>query len=397
MSLLSPYVVLLRRPHVARLNAAALLAGLPFGMRPLSIVLFARSATGSYGSASVVAAGVAVGAAFLSPSRGRAVDRRGAGRVLPAVAVGHTIALGGLIAAGLAHAPVALLVLLAVAVGGVWPPVGTTLRTLLLDGLAGDDMDLAMSMQALLNEIFFFTGPLIAALLIAVGSAALALGFMGASVLIGTLLFASVEPVRNHRGVPAPGGRWSVLAQPGVRTLIVVMGAWGVAFGGLDVALPAFADAHGAATVGGLLLASLSVGVAVGSVLFAARPSSASTGRRYVAACALGAAGMAPAALATDSWQLVPLCLLIGLAVAPATVLGFVIIGDVTTAATRTEGSSWMASGVLVGSALGAALVGLVVDGPGPRAALLVPCAATLVGFAVVLVRRGTLAAGAVV
>src|SRR4051812_6224763 len=255
MKLPRPYLALLRRPYVARLNAAAVLCGLPFGMRPLAVVLFAREATGSYGSASVVAAGVAVGTAFLAPLRGRAVDRRGAGRVIPLTAVAHTIAIGGLIVAGLADAPMGVLALFAIASGGALPPVGTTLRTLILDGLTGDDIDLAMSMQALLNEIFFFTGPLAAALLIAVGSPALALGVMAVLVLAGALVFAATPPVRDHRGAPSPGGRWAVLAHPGMRTLMVVFATSGVAFGGFDVALPAFADEHGSAAVGGVMLA----------------------------------------------------------------------------------------------------------------------------------------------
>jgi MFS family permease len=182
-----------------------------------------------------------------------------------------------------------------------------------------------------------------------------------------------------------------------MRTLLVMMAAWGVVFGSLDVALPAFADAHGSATVGGVLLAAISIGIMVGSILFGARGSrGTSASARYVGACALGVAGLAPAGLATATWQLVPLCVLIGVATAPATVLGFVIVGDVTSPATRTEGASWMTSGVAVGGALGAALAGVVIDGPGARTALVVPCAAALAGLSFLFLRRATLAAGAV-
>ena len=176
-----------------------------------------------------------------------------------------------------------------------------------------------------------------------------------------------------------------------MRTLLMSMAMWGMVFGSLDVALPAFADAHGSAAAGGLLLAALSVGVASGSVLFGALSSGGAAGPRYAWSCLLGAAGLAPAALAVATWQLVPLCVLIGLASAPATVLGFVLVGELNTSGTRTEAGAWIASVGAVGAASGAAVVGLVIDGPGARTALLVPCAAALAGAVVALARRGTL------
>jgi predicted MFS family arabinose efflux permease len=305
--------------------------------------------------------------------------------------VAHTVAVAGLIVAGLNDAPLAVLVLLGVASGAAVPPVGTTLRTLILEGLAGDDIDVAMSMQAFLNEVFWFTGPLLAAVLIAVGSPALALGFMGGAVLVGSLLFAAAQPVRDHRGQEAAGGRWAVLAHPGMRTLMITWWTSGVAFGGLDVALPAFADAHGSAAVGGVMLGAISIGVMIGSLLFGTRKSEAHIGARYVAAWGLGALGMAPVLLATANWELVGLCFLLGLLIAPATVLGFILVGEVTSKANRTEGASWLGSGVAVGSALGAAIVGAVVDGSGARTALVVPVAAQVLGVVALFARRHTL------
>jgi predicted MFS family arabinose efflux permease len=390
--LLGPYAALVRRPYVARLNAAAVLVGLPYGMRPLALVLFARAATGSYRDAAIVAAAVAIGTAFLAPFRGRAVDRRGAAGVISSTAVAQAIALGGLIAAGLAHAPLVVLIVLGLLSGAAQPPVGTTLRTLTLEGLVGDDVDVAMSMQAFLNEIFFFTGPLLAALLIAIGSPQLALGVMAGAVLVGSLVFAAAQPVRDHRGEHLPGGRLAVFAHPGMRTLMLTWWTSGVCFGALDVSLPAFADAHGAAAVGGVMLAAISIGVMVGSIAFGSRKSSRDPGSRYIAAWALAALFVAPLPLATANWQLIPLCLVFGLSIAPATVLGFIMVGEVTTKGARTEGASWLGASVGVGSAVGAAVVGVVIDSASARAALLVSVAAQVFGVLVLLVRRRTLA-----
>jgi hypothetical protein len=52
--------------------------------------------------ASLLVAGTAVGMAAISPLRGRAVDRHGAGPVLPAFMLAYTAAIAALIVAGAA-------------------------------------------------------------------------------------------------------------------------------------------------------------------------------------------------------------------------------------------------------------------------------------------------------
>ena len=56
-----------------------------------------------------------------------------------------------------------------------------------------------------------------------------------------------------------------------MRALLTVLLAFGVAVGIVQVAVPAFADAHGSAATGGLLLAALSAGNLTGGLVYGAR------------------------------------------------------------------------------------------------------------------------------
>src|SRR4051794_41839078 len=97
---------------------------MPAGMQPLGLLLLAREATGSYGQASIVVAGTAIGTATISPLRGKAVDRRGASRVLPGFAAAYAAAVAAGVAAAGLGGPAAGLPPLRPALRGAGPPRG---------------------------------------------------------------------------------------------------------------------------------------------------------------------------------------------------------------------------------------------------------------------------------
>jgi len=65
------YRRVLRAEYVGPLVAAVLVAVLPVGMGTLAIVVFIQRETGSYATAGVVAAALALGAAAVTPLLGR--------------------------------------------------------------------------------------------------------------------------------------------------------------------------------------------------------------------------------------------------------------------------------------------------------------------------------------
>ena len=87
----------------------------------------------------------------------------------------------------------------------------------------------------------------------------------------GALGFAATGASRRWRGEAHAVGWLGPLAAPGMRTVFAVLGAFGIAVGIVQVALPAFADERGDAAAGGLLLAALSAGSLAGGLVYGAR------------------------------------------------------------------------------------------------------------------------------
>ena len=73
----SAYGQLLRLPGVARMAGSALVLGIAGTMAPVSFVLFAHRATGSFATASLVLAASTAGGLLAAPFRGRLIDRIG--------------------------------------------------------------------------------------------------------------------------------------------------------------------------------------------------------------------------------------------------------------------------------------------------------------------------------
>jgi MFS family permease len=386
----APYARLLRLPHFPRLVACGVLATMPAGMQPLGMLLLAREATGSYGQASIVVAGTAIGMATMAPLRGKAVDRRGAARVVPRFAALYAAAIAAIIVAAEVGAPTAVLALLGFAAGSTPPPVGATLRTIAAEHVPTGDQQAAFGLLTLMNEACFLTGPIIVAGLVTIASPAVALAVMAVSVTVGALGFATSAPARRLRGTDAEPGRFAVLASPAMRVILASVLLWGVAFGGLDVSLPAFADERGSAATGGVLLTVLSAGVALGTFVYGARQSTRPVERRLVLTCGVGATTFLPLPLATEVWQLALLVFVVGIGVAAPTVCTWLALAKAAPERARTEAFSWITSAGSVGVAIGATAVGAIVDAADARTAFVVAFAASAIGFVVVWAGEGS-------
>jgi MFS family permease len=369
-----PYLELLRTRHLARLLLSMLLYGVGWSMTPLGLVLFARQVTGSFARASVVIAAMLVGSSLLSPLRGRWIDMRGVRAPLPVMGALTCAGLGGLVAAGEAGAPTAALAALAFVAGASMPPIGAALRTL-FGQLVGNEERLhtAYAMFNVVNETTLFSGPLFAALLLVVASPAAVVVCSGAFVLVAALAFALSPGAAAWKGEErSPSlSRFGPLASAGMRTVIVSGFGIGMAFGALEnIALPAFAKAHHATPAAGPLLAAIALGIAGGSLAYGLRGSRRSAGQRYPLLCGLALPAFVAAPFVDAIAPMLVLMLLVGLLTAPGLVTVFALVDEVAPAGTGTEAISWLSSLAAAGSAAGALVAGVLVHGPGVRAAL---------------------------
>jgi len=388
------YAEVLRVPHVAALVAATLLARFPIGINALAVVLYLRESTGSFAVAGAVAGSLAAGSGIGAPVQGRLVDSFGQRRVLVPLGMVHAAALGALVLAGETGAPAAALAAFGLLAGFAIPPTSSVLRSMWPSLLSERPALLqpAYALDSVLIELVFILGPLLTGLLTAVFSPQAALVVSAVSVIAGTLAFTALPPSRDRRPQrEARSGLLGALSSPGVRSLVLISLPAGIGIGICEVALPAFTDAEGARELAGVLLAVWSLGSAAGGLVYGALPSRPPLERVHVAVALLLPLSFLPMAAAPSIAVMALLVIPGGMFLAPLLATRNELVGRVAPAGARTEAYTWPVTAFVGGISVGAALAGVIVEGPGWRVAFLIAAGCAAVGAGLAVARRHTL------
>ncbi|MFI9587886.1 MFS transporter [Streptomyces sp. NPDC052236] len=393
------YGQLLRTPGAWTFLLPGFLARQPFAMLTIGIVLLVQATTGSYGSAGAVAAFTGVAMALFAPQSGKLADRFGQRAVLlPGVLV-HAASVSVLTALALAHAPLWALFLAAVPTGASVPQVGPMVRARWAAKLEGSPlMTTAAAFESVTDEFTFVVGPVLATALCTGVHPAAGLIAEATLTLAGGLFFAAQSRTQPSVRPAAADGRphTSALAIPGVRVLAVAFLGIGSVFGGMQVALTAFAEEIGNPGANGLLYGifaagNMLAGVACGAIAWKCGPR-----RRLV----LGYAGLTLAASALWAVHSVALLaglgLLVGLCIAPALIGGYTLVESLVPATARTEAFTWLTGAVALGQAAAVTVAGQLADGNGASAAFAVPLVGTALALVTLLALRSRLVPKAV-
>src|SRR5215204_86418 len=373
------YLEILRTPAVARLFGASLLARLPMGINGLAIVLLLRAETGSFGVAGATAGALALGTGLAAPVTARAIDTLGE-RVLLALATVSAAALLAVISLARLEAPAAALIASALIAGAAFPPASSVLRTrypLLFEGRP-ELIQGAFALDSVLTETIFTAGPLLTAALVVLFEPAAALVVSASALLCGTVALVAALPPGEERAARADNGRLGALAAPGIRTLVASMLPVGFAFGALEVALPAFADAEGAPELAGVLVAIWSLGSVAGGLTYGARPRRAPLANVHLRVALLLPLSFLPLALASSPAAMALLVVPAGVLIAPLIATRNELAGRVAPAGSRTEAYTWPLTALA--------------DATSWQAAVLVAAAAAAIGASISAGRRATLA-----
>jgi hypothetical protein len=164
-------VQLLRMPGVPRMAASALVLGIAGTMAPLSFVLFAHRATGSFATASIVLAASTAGGLLAAPFRGRLIYGIGPSAAILRLALPSAATDVAFILVGHARAPAGVLVAVALVAGAVIAPSTAAVRSVWSELLADSEARQAgYALIGVLQEVAFVGGPLVAGGIIALWS-----------------------------------------------------------------------------------------------------------------------------------------------------------------------------------------------------------------------------------
>jgi MFS family permease len=391
------YGSILRVPGVAAVVLATVIGRLPIGITGLAILLYVEDVSGSFASAGICAGALALGSAAGAPFQGRLVDRRGDGVLIP-LALIHA---GGLVLIwllGAASAPVALLALAAVVTGAALPPLSSVLRSRWPYLLESNPrlVASAYALDSVMIELIFVLGPLLTTVTVALVGAQYALVVSAACVLVGTVtMLAGLRgyghPERTAEGTRALG--LGALAAPGLQTLVLASLPVGFALGTIEVVLPAFSAEEGSKELAGVLLAVWSLASGAAGLAYGARPARERLTRVHLRFALLLPAGCAVLFAASSPATMALLVILTGLPIAPLIASRNQLVERVAPRGTATEAFTWPLTALVAGVSLGAATAGSLVESYAWSAGVVAAVAGSALGAIVLLARRDTLSA----
>ena len=318
---LDRYAALFRAPSVRSVVAAGLVGRLPLGMLPLGNVLLLRHEGASYAVVGVVVAAVSVANGISSPLIGRLIDRLGLTRVLLPLAGLFPLSMLALVLLAAAGAPAVALTAAGAAVGITLPPLGACVRSLWPSLLPAAELkETAFALEASMQELSFVFGPVLVGVIAATTTPAAGMLTAGALTLVGTVWFCLTGPVQRT-GRPTHEGPRSLrgaLASPGVRTCILACVALGIAFGTVEVTMPAFAEVHATRAEGSLILTCFALGSLIGGFWIGTRPALPRPDLRFAGMLALLGCTLIPPLVAPSLVVMCAIMLFAGMPIAPA-------------------------------------------------------------------------------
>ena len=388
-----PYLELLRRPGALSITVAHSLGRFTPGMILLSLILALREGGYAYATVGLVTGAHQLGVALSSPVTGRLADVLGHRQVLLPTGVLYfagtgTLALG--VQQGWASGA---LVLAALATGLVSPPMTACARAAYGAMFTGRDRERAFILNSSNIELGFLLGPLLTVAIAATFGGRFAVVTAGAGVLLGAMVYATGPRIAaTSARVPEEGvSRWSggafeVLASRGLRAMVIVYLAIASSFGLFDIFAASVSEAAGRPGFAGIMISLIAIASLAAGFLYGARVWKGTLRERMLRiTLMLAGVHLLLAGAAGDLRLLAGVVLIAGAVVGPMNVNGFQLVDDVSPPRSRAEAQSWTQAAIYLGSAIGGAVGGIVVDVAGPRAVALT--AAVGVSAAVLMLR----------
>jgi len=382
----SPYSALFALPGVARLFAIAFVARLPQAMTGVVVTLHVVTTLHrGYGEAGLVTAVMTVGMAIGAPWRGRLVDRLGLRRaVVPSVVVASLVWFTA------PHLPYQWL-LVAVFVGGVYSvPAFSVTRQSLSVLVPVSQQQTAFAADSVFVELSFMVSPMVGVWLATAVSTTVALTTTAVVTVLGGLMLVWANPPTRSAGTAEHehGGSVRALITPGI--VVVLLAAVAAAFilVGTDVSLVASLNEAGRPQDVGWMVALWCLGSVIGGVTYGARGGGVSP---LVLVALLGAATLPAAFVTGQPWLAIAIVVAGVPCAASLSSINAALVRQVPEHR-RGEVMGWSGATSTAGNALGAPLVGLVIDrsvpGGGFLTAACVGGAVALVGLVVLRVVR---------
>jgi MFS family permease len=348
------YIQLFRSPGVSAVVWSQLVARFAFGMQTITFAIHLQNKFQNYTVAGLAIGASTLGGAIAAPILGRWMAVVG---IRPVVLVTAVIAASCYLLIGFAPINESMAIGISLLLGLAQPPIQPAARTV-YPTLIHDEAqrNTLYSVDAILQEVIWILGPVLATVLIATINTLVPLALMAVVQLFGAFWFGFLPQVH---AAPIPRSRkrlGSVLRSKLVKVLIAINLLFVGSFSALEIgAVAAVGQAQA-----GYVIAMLSIGSVIGGLALGHRARSPLALSKQLAVVLLG--DLLIFFNATDPIWLA-ICLFIsGIGVATAFGTMGSIVGKAVQLDDSTEVYGWIGSGQNMGYGLGAAMAGIVVD-----------------------------------
>ncbi len=386
--MLTTYRDALSHPGAALFSFTAVWSRLPLSMAGLGIVLLIHERTGSFGQAGVMSACYVLSAAAFGPLQGRLIDRFGQTIVLWVVGATYAIGIAAFLYAVDAEWAAPWPQACALLAGLATPQTGSMVRARWNHAIRDRrQLNTAFSIEAILDEAVFVVGPVLVTFLTYQVSDYAGLTCAAVAALLGSwalaLQRASAPPATRHHDRAGPAINWA-----GLWPMVAVSVSLGIVFGAAEVMIAAFATEHDQKGSAGVVLAVWAAGSLVAGVIVGALPQPPFPLRRLRMSLLILSLLFAPMALLSSVPLLAVGMFFGGFMISPTLIAMVNLVERVVPPTRLTEALTWTTTGMSVGVAPGASVVGAVIDAHGAAAGFMVPLIAGLAGCLVVWTRN---------
>ena len=384
------YAVFLRLPDVVRLLAMAVLARMPIGTVTLAMLLHVRALTDSFATAGATVGTYLGASAAAAPIVGRWIDCRGPREALLVTGTASPAALLVLWLAGPLALTTATLWIVAGVAGAFSPPIVVLTRTMWRHRFDDDDgRKTAFAIDAVLVEFSFTAGPALIAVLLAVGSPAIAFGAAFVFTALAVPTFIASPALQYWRHDPhAERHLLGPLSEPRLLAVLATTFLLTCSLGLLEIGYPGFAALAGNPPLAGVLIAINSIGSAIGGLIYGGLHIERAPEHQLWRMLGLMTVPLALHAIITSSGWLAVAAFIAGLGIAPALTAITLLVSSTTPARYATEAFTWSTTCIVTGIGAGNALGGVLVERFGPFATFASAAVAATVAAACALALR---------
>ncbi len=374
----SPYRKLFTVPGALRFSIAGSIARLPISMTLLAITFVIVHVKHSYTLAGTVATGASLISTVFSPTWSRYADRLGQRRVLRFTVPFYIIFDLIFLIAISNHAPTYIWMTSIFISEMFLPNIGGLTRRRWLWVLGEDRVQIntAYSYEALMDEIIFIIGPIVAtsAATFISPAAGMVLGF--SFMAVGTTLFISqrsTEPAPYKKD--SEGEHGFVLAMPVVQAVFFPFIFLGAFFSSTNLTVVGYAQQHHDASYTGLVLAVWAAGSGLAAIFNGTIKWRLSDASRFRLNLGFILLLSLPFFYIHSMYILTAALFLSGIGVAPLIVAGYNVAEKSVPPEKVTETLAWVIAGLSLGGALPGTLTGHIIDSQGASKAFVIPIA----------------------